>query len=214
MLPVGIVTTAKRADVLKKTLNSLNEEADIQVFCDLEPGLYWNHKAAWAKLFERSDRALLLQDDVSASRNWYKTANYITKKFSSAPVISLFDPFFSSNKGIEKGYVLKGTPWEQAIIIKKDFYEYKNYLTEKIPSLLSEFEMSKRKGDYHHDLVVNWTLRYTKQSAVCISPPFFQHRIETSTVGNNKTWKGKDRVCEHYLGDSVDAYAYFLEKLK
>ena len=218
MLPVGIVTTEDRNHSLELTLRSLkagSPEANIQVFSDLQSGLYWNHKAAWSRLFEQGDRALLMQDDVRASKEWLKTVQLFADKFPDADVINFFNPFFSGvdSDSIARGYEKRCTLWEQSLLIKKSFYEKRTQYIEH-PERFEKYVIKKRPGDYHHDWTVMDAAKHLKAKCILVTPPFFQHAEEVSTVGNPTKWKGRPRVCKQYIGDDANAYEYFSEKLK
>lgn len=212
-IAVGIVTTKSRENVLLKTLNSLGFDTDIEIFCDLEKGLYKNHRAAWNELFKIADTALLLQDDLSASKNWYKTAQLFEDKFPQQQVFNFFDMYGGRKRERigDRNYILENGLWEQAVMMRKQFHEVlEQNITQEI---LDKYENKKRPGDYHHDAVINDVMNKLKVKQMKVFPPFFQHRDEESSVGNNRTYKGKPRQCEWYLGDETDAYEYFKERL-
>ncbi len=218
MIPVGIVTTASRASSLERTLDSLRRgqpETQVHVFRDLKPGFYWNHKAAWEALFEMSDRALLLEDDVRASRNWHRTAELFAVRFPLTLVFSFFNPFLGGMRGADRGWTLHRGPfrWDQALMISKSFYGVMNQMIVRHPDMFASMAIRKRPGDYWHDTIIDWTLNRTRQKAVLASPPFFQHATEPSSVGNPLKWMGRNRVCAEFLGEETDSFAYFKHTL-
>ena len=211
-ISVGIVTTKGREEILKKTLLSLGSEKRLHIFCDLKKGMFFNHREAWRRLFEMSDTALLLQDDISASYNWFKTVSLFADKFPNQLIFNFYAMYGNGRpKNLQRMYHFENGLWEQAILIRKPLHD----VIEKsiTPELLEKNKMSRRAGDYHHDSVIKNILNKIKVKQMKVFPPFFQHRDEVSSLGNPRTWQGKPRQCEFYLGDDVDSYKYFNERL-
>lgn len=211
-IAVGIATTKGREDVLNQTLKDLKNETEIEVYCDLKKGMFYNHREAWKKLFKKSDIALLLQDDVSASINWYKTVNLFADRFPNQDIFNFYAMYGTGKpKNLQRMYHFQNGLWEQAILIRKPLHDI---IESKInEELLNKHRMPKRNYDFHHDCVIRDILNQIKIKQMKVFPPFFQHRDEQSTLGNSRTWRGKPRQCEFYLGDDVDSYKYFKERL-
>ena len=212
-IAVGIATTKGRETVLNQTLNQLGNETKIDVFCDLKKGMFLNHRASWNNLFEKSDVALLLQDDISASKNWYKTCELFIEKFPNQQIFSFYSLFGKTQpKNLRGVYVLENGLWEQAILMKKPLHELIKKLMTK--TMIKKRRMPKnKKRDYHHDSVIKDILNLIKVRQMKVFPPFFQHRDEQSTLGNNRTWQGRPRQSIFYLGDDVDSYKYFRKRI-
>lgn len=211
-IAVGIVTTRGRENVLSQTLKDLKNEVSINVYCDLKKGMFYNHREAWKNLFKKSNVALLLQDDISASINWYKTVCLFEKKFPKQYIFNFYAMYGNGRpKNLQRMYHFENGLWEQAILIRKPLHD----LIEKnlTKDLIEKNEIARRKGDYHHDAVIKDILNKIKVKQMKVFPPFFQHRDEESTLGNPRTYKGKTRQCDFYLGDNVDCFNYFKDRL-
>lgn len=208
MIPVGIVTTQKRINVCEDTLKSLGSEVPIKIFRDLKPGIWANHVASWEALFsDGAERALLLQDDVRACKNWYLTTELLAEKFPRSCMISLFNPFYNGDPTNGKGYIRSTSPWEQALIIRRGFYKtFQKWIT---PERLQKRAVGKRPGDFWHDSLICDFLEDIKQEAILIYPPVFQHTNEESTMSNPRNSKWGNRQCATWPGESFDALEYF-----
>jgi hypothetical protein len=215
-IPIGIVTTESRVEKYRETVDNLTRNSTKAVpileYCDVRPGLYWNHRAAWFDLFKRGDRALLLQDDVKAPADWLETVHLFARKFPKAPVISFFAFYFNHKKGIRSGYHTEYGLCEQALLIRKDFYEYRTRYIERERGL-DEYKIGKRPGDYHHDVTIKDACLHARTPIIYTSPTLFQHTGDDSTVGNMKTWRGKPRISHNYIGDEANSYDYFDQTL-
>jgi len=217
-IAVGIVTTEGREDSLQKTLASLKSSPDcppIQVFKDLEKGLYPNHVASWKKLFEESKYAFLMQDDIIACKNWFSTVELFGKKFHY-DIISFYTNLgvMADKESIEKGYCCAGGGREfpdVALFLTRDFYfKYLDY-AEKNPDIKERHQIKRRKGDFHHDDTLNDYAKITKTGSMLVTPPLFQHIGETSTVGNPWTPFGKVRQSALFRGEDWNSYKHFKE---
>jgi hypothetical protein len=208
---IGIVTTAHRETILHTTLKSLGRGHRIHIFRDRAPGLYRNHRAAWDTLFTKGTRALLLQDDVIASRGWYETVSLFAERFPTCPVISFFWPWHQGASDKGRGYVYSNQFWEQAILMTKWFNDFFNaHISQKI---LDDNKMGRRPGDYHHDCVLWDVMELTGRKGMIVCPPVFQHTNVASSVGNPLRSKGKERSSKLFWGEDRDVYAYFKKKL-
>ena len=211
---VGIATTKGREAVLQETIKSLRNETKLNIFCDLKKGMFFNHRASWNELFKNSEIALLLQDDISATKNWYKTCLLFADKFPKQQIFSFYNLFGKKPpKELNGVFLLENGLWEQAIMIRKPLHDLlKKTLTK---DMIKYRRMPKNKRrDYHHDSIVKDVLNKIKYRQMKVFPPFFQHRDENSTLGNNRTFQGKPRQSIFYLGDDVDSFDYFSKRLE
>lgn len=207
-IPVGIVTTERRTSVCQDTLTSLGDSVPIQVCRDLKPGMWANHVASWNHLFkDGAERALLLQDDVRACKNWYPTVQLFAERFPKACMISFFNPFYAGDPTNGKGWIRSTAPWEQALMIRRSFYSvFQKWIT---PERLAKREIGRRPGDYFHDDLICDFLEDIGQEAILVYPPVFQHTNEESTVSNPRNSRWGNRQCMTWPGENFDALEHF-----
>jgi hypothetical protein len=215
-IAVGIVTTTGREDVLARTLESLNNETEIHIYKDAGKGLYLNNVYAERDLFKKSNVAIILEDDILACRNWYKTCQLFESYFKLVPYFKFYS-LYSKGRPFKKihgdnCYFFENGLWDQARMVRKSIHrEIQRLVT---PELLEKHKISKRPGDVHHDSLIKDVLNKMKIKQMYVYPPFFQHQDCVSTLGNPRLWMGKPRSSESFLGESVDSYEYFKEKLR
>lgn len=220
-LAVGIVTTASRDSYLKDTLKNLQQqspECNIQVFCDLEEGLTRNHRASWQKLFEDPEvtHALLIQDDVIAAKNWYKTAQLLIERLPIWKAISLYSSLSAAqNEKINTPYItLNPKQWinEQAMILSREAHEWVD--TFIISGMWKDYVENYQKQYRHHDVLLREALVYKQWRVAVPCPPIFQHVGVESTVGNPWRAFGRERKSQGFKGVQWDSYEYFKERLQ
>lgn len=200
MIPVGIVTTARRASTLALTLRSLNDP-DLLVFTDLKPGAVENHVASWQKLFSLADRAILLQDDISAGPQWRQAMELVIRR-RPVDVIS-----FYHNRAVQVGaplWSLPGSDWlnEQALMLTKPVYE-------QFVDWLRLQTLSEREQTINHDWLLSRFFKVIHMRVWLTNPPIVQHQNAPSTLGHSGSVGGLQRRSRFYRGDDFNTYEFF-----
>lgn len=205
-LPVGIVTTASRKAYLEKTLAALNHPG-IEVLCDLSPGHQRNHMSAWHHLFRNgAQRALLIQDDVEASRGWYDVACAFAR-VKAWRFVTLYSALGESGKRtpMVRGYfTVKDWINEQALILDASFYyNFTMWVRENRDHIFQKHTC--------HDGMLKEYLKVSGEKVIGSAPSLFQHTGVASTMGHN--WKvGKYiRQSRSYQGADFNAQEHFRE---
>lgn len=215
---IGVVTTARRKAQLDETMEALGEPAP-RVFCDLEPGLTPNHRAAWRELFKQADRALLLQDDALPCRNWREAVSIIADQFPDAPVVNLFSARAVTRtlKARLRGYAVEPgikLMYDLALLFTRDAYQdFDAWVDERHYNRVAATVFQKAYSDEelfrHHDGLVRLWLYDRGWKEILSAPPIFQHVGVESTIGH--AWKvfGRERSSPDWPGRDFDAAEHF-----
>ncbi len=202
----GIVTTQGREEYLNTTIKSLGNQDRVRVFKDLELGHLPNHLASMAMLYQDNQWAMLMQDDIIASKNWIKLVEFVKDKFDY-PIVSFYSALgdASKEKNIAKGYFFTSN-WinEQAMLIREDFYN---------DFLKWMYAGKNNKSHRCHDGYMSEYLKQKGIKVMIIAPSVFQHIGVKSSL--NHLWKtfGKERMAKSFMGEDFDCYKFFIEKL-
>jgi hypothetical protein len=182
-IAIGVLTTASRKNCCAETLRLLGRK--VSVFCDRKPGFYHNNRAAWSELFKHSDRALLIQDDMTPATDWYETVNLFAETFPVFPLISFFHPFPKVEPAwLARGYWLsKDKFWAPALLLTREFHDF--FESTVTQTMLDGEKFRNRPWDYHHDSILQQVMQLTENVGMTSCPPIFQHRFEPSTLGNS-----------------------------
>jgi hypothetical protein len=202
----GIVATDGREEYLDKTIKSLANQELVKVYKDLEKGHLPNHIASMKKIYESNDWAMLMQDDILASKNWIKLVDFVATQFEY-PIVSFYSALgqASNQETINKGYFFTSN-WinEQAMLIRKDLYnDFLNWLNNG----------ESKKIHRCHDGYMSEYLKAKKIKVMIIAPSVFQHVGIKSSL--NHLWKtfGKERMAKSFMGEDFDCYQDFINKI-
>jgi len=202
----GIVTTQGREEYLNKTVESLGNQDKVFIYKDLEIGHLPNHIASMEMIFQRHNWAMLMQDDILASKNWIKLVDFVASQFDY-PIVSFYSALgqASNQKIIDKGYFFTSN-WinEQAMLIREDlYYDFLAWM----------YAGKNQKSHRCHDGYMSEYLKATGIKVMIIAPSVFQHIGIKSTL--NHLWKafGKERMAKSFMGEEFDCYKDFINKI-
>jgi hypothetical protein len=200
------VTTAGREECLLATQASLRaSDLDPVVLRDLALGLFANHEACWAKLFERAEWAMLFQDDLVASKQLPEAIALYRERFPEADVLTLYSGRRVCGRGrsVHDGYF-----WvdpvdfmgEVALGCRRSVWEgLREYIESGRFARETPFG---EKGLPHHDHA--WQM-YAKSAGLKVlgsSPSLVQHTGRESTIGH--PWEkapGQPRIAATFRGE-------------
>lgn len=197
-LAVGVVSTWRRRELLGKTLAALDDGEWVEVITDQAVAATANMLAAWQVLAEvpRATHALLLHDDLNASRGWRSAATSFAARFPGQQLTAFYTPRLLSSvgrSGHRPGYVLAPTcSWSDDQAVMMPVAVVRRYLRWVAAK---EYRAHLAPQDFlHHDrLLATFHQHAGARMVHLVDPPVFQHMGDGRDAPNqSREWRGRE----------------------